>query len=338
MAFLSSCREVQEDTSSVYEQRSCGPAEEVELDADLKGQDNLLLDGMAQALSAATQTLPKLYGDRWWPNDTKVEEPDGESSKSPEDMHRLGIHVPAEVNTLPDEEMVAERSTAPLGLLNVCLPGKTKRSNGLGAQGCCLGQVLHKSMDVDISWEETQEERLYFERLAAASRLAREEELRQQAEEQERDRLEEERVAARRAARERDRREREKMAAYLKMHGFSGPKAKRKKFFTFWYPLHKAAEENDLEMVQLLLRAGADKSQRNSHGLTPCASATKRNKNSSHEEVLQLLRVGGPSALPTTTSAACRPRVSAAKSKRATHATELSGHALNTASMERTPT
>jgi len=307
----------------VYEQGSFGPSAGVELD-DLKGKDNLLLAGMATVLSAATQQLPRLYADRFWSNDTEVEEPHKEDSKRPNDVHRLGTEALAEVKTLPDEEISVERSALPLGLLDVCLPGSPKQPHGLGARGCCLGEIVHESIDVDVLREETLEEKLYFERLAVASRLAREEELRQQAEERERDRLEEELATAsnqRRAARERDRRDREKIAAYLKKHGFSGPKAKRKKLFTFWYPLHVAVEENNPEMVQLLLRAGADRGQRNSHGLTPCASAMKKNKNCSHEEVLQLLRVGGPAVLPTTTSAAGRPRVSAAKTKHAARAT-----------------
>merc|ERR1712008_201155 len=117
----------------------------------------------------------------------------------------------------------------------------------------------------------------------------------------------------RRAARERARQDREKIAAYLKKHGFSGPQAKRKKLFALGYPLHIAVEENNPEIVQLLLRAGADRGQRNSHGLTPFALAIKRNKNSSHEEVLQLLKVGAASA-------AGPPGVSTAISKHAARA------------------
>jgi len=309
MVFLSSCREVQVlATCSLYEKGSFGPSAGVELDVQLKSSDNLLLAGMAKVLSAATQQLPRLYADGLWSNDTEVEEPHKEGSKNPTDMHRLG--------TLPDAEVSVGRSPLPLSLLDVCRPGNPKQSDGLGARGCCLGEVLPDSLDVDAL--ESQEEKLYFERLAAASRVAREEELRQQAEERERDRLEKELVTAsnrRRAARERDRRDREKIAAYLKKHGFSSPKAKRKKLFAFCYPLHAAVEENNPEMVQLLLRAGADRGQCNSHGLTPGALAMKRNKNSSHEEVLQLLRVGEPAVPPTTASAAGRP--SAAKNKHA---------------------
>lgn len=322
MALLSACREVQvlaasnTATCSVYDQGSIGPAS-VELDVDLKGHDNLAF-GMAQVLSAATKRLPRFYADRMWTHDTKVEEAHNEGSRCPEDMHRHDVHALAEA-TRHDEEIAVERSMRSLGLLDVCLPGSPKQSDRLGA-GCCLGETLHESIDVDILREERLEEKLYFERLAAASRLAREEELRQQAEEQERERLEEELATAsqrRRAARERVRKDREKLAAYLKKHGFNGPKTKRKKLFAFWYPLHVAVEENNPEMVQLLLRAGADRGQRNSHGMTPFASAMKRNKNSSHEAVLQLLRVGGPTVPPTMSSAADRPRVSAVKSKHA---------------------
>jgi hypothetical protein len=138
----------------------------------------------------------------------------------------------------------------------------------------------------------------YFRRLEVATRLAREEELRQRREESERPKqeaLEAEKQAAlneaRRRMQEKSQQERVRVTAFLEAHGFADVLSKRKRFMSYSYPLHKAVEENNPEMVSLLLRAGAEKSQKNSSGQTPEVMAQKRDKKGSHEQVLAVLKL-----------------------------------------------
>jgi len=55
------------------------------------------------------------------------------------------------------------------------------------------------------------------------------------------------------------------------------------------YPLHAAVKTNNLEAVELLLWAGADKAQKDSSKLTPPALAKKLNNKDSHKAVLTAL-------------------------------------------------
>jgi len=93
--------------------------------------------------------------------------------------------------------------------------------------------------------------------------------------------------------------------AWMKTHGFNNvnnlshmskmgrkqhPEMERKKFKKVT-PLHVAVRQNNLEMVKLLLAAGADARQFNSKNETPLKLAQKLDKNGSHAAVVQVLEM-----------------------------------------------
>lgn len=93
--------------------------------------------------------------------------------------------------------------------------------------------------------------------------------------------------------------------AWMKTHGFNNvnnlshmskmgrkkhPEMERKKFKKVT-PLHVAVRQNNLEMVKLLLAAGADARQFNSKDETPLKLAQKLDKNGSHAAVVQVLEM-----------------------------------------------
>eukprot|EP00747_Dinoflagellata_sp_TGD_P215604 gnl/TRDRNA2_/TRDRNA2_88283_c0_seq1.p1 gnl/TRDRNA2_/TRDRNA2_88283_c0~~gnl/TRDRNA2_/TRDRNA2_88283_c0_seq1.p1 ORF type:complete len:256 (+),score=76.84 gnl/TRDRNA2_/TRDRNA2_88283_c0_seq1:84-851(+) len=94
---------------------------------------------------------------------------------------------------------------------------------------------------------------------------------------------------AARAEKEKARALQAKIQSFLKANGFAGVDAKKKSMLSTSYPLHKAVKENDAEMVQLLIDAGANPAQKNSSGQTPRALAEKCNKKGSHDTVLSTL-------------------------------------------------
>merc|ERR1712232_6804 len=59
------------------------------------------------------------------------------------------------------------------------------------------------------------------------------------------------------------------LAEFLKINGYADVNSKRTKKFRSKFPLHTAAKRVDAHMVSLLLQAGADKTKKNSAGLTP---------------------------------------------------------------------
>lgn len=89
----------------------------------------------------------------------------------------------------------------------------------------------------------------------------------------------------------------QKIDAFLKKNKFQDIHACRKTFTMFsasktFYPIHQAVMQNDAEMVQLLLAAGARPLAKNSSGLTPLAQAQMLDKKGSHAQILKLLRFG----------------------------------------------
>lgn len=77
---------------------------------------------------------------------------------------------------------------------------------------------------------------------------------------------------------------------WLQQHGFQTVKSKKTFFWRTSYPLHKAAKQNDFEVVQLLLRAGADPSKTNWRGKTPQEVASSLDRNGSHSKLLQIFK------------------------------------------------
>mmetsp|Transcript_33369 Transcript_33369/g.76901 ORF Transcript_33369/g.76901 Transcript_33369/m.76901 type:complete len:234 (+) Transcript_33369:65-766(+) len=96
----------------------------------------------------------------------------------------------------------------------------------------------------------------------------------------------------RRAVRSRDhdlKRSREKVTEFLEKNGFKSIDSKRKGLGGLFstYPLHVAADQNDVKMVSFLLRSGADATLKDGRGRT--ASDCVKSK-TSHAEVFNLLQ------------------------------------------------
>jgi len=140
-------------------------------------------------------------------------------------------------------------------------------------------------------------------RLADEQRIAEEQkrlqleaeqaELRRQ--EEKRQRQEEERLRAEAEAKEQAEKEAKqaKLNGFLMSVGFKAVNEVKKKSGIvssgFTYPLHAAVKTNNLEAVELLVWAGADKAQKDSSKLTPAALAKKLNNKDSHKAVLTAL-------------------------------------------------
>eukprot|EP00747_Dinoflagellata_sp_TGD_P161769 gnl/TRDRNA2_/TRDRNA2_178653_c0_seq1.p1 gnl/TRDRNA2_/TRDRNA2_178653_c0~~gnl/TRDRNA2_/TRDRNA2_178653_c0_seq1.p1 ORF type:complete len:253 (-),score=85.51 gnl/TRDRNA2_/TRDRNA2_178653_c0_seq1:223-981(-) len=148
-------------------------------------------------------------------------------------------------------------------------------------------QKAREETELRIRQEQEQKER------EEAERIQRE----HQQQEQERRKHEEELAAARKEREACERAEEEKqmqeakakVEAFLKAKGFKSVDGKRRKLMSTTYPLHTAVKENNAEMVQLLMRSGADVRQKNSSGQTPQDIARKCNKRGSHDAVLSIL-------------------------------------------------
>eukprot|EP00445_Apocalathium_hangoei_P004431 CAMPEP_0203844550 /NCGR_PEP_ID=MMETSP0359-20131031/3274_1 /ASSEMBLY_ACC=CAM_ASM_000338 /TAXON_ID=268821 /ORGANISM="Scrippsiella Hangoei, Strain SHTV-5" /LENGTH=255 /DNA_ID=CAMNT_0050759517 /DNA_START=90 /DNA_END=859 /DNA_ORIENTATION=+ len=104
--------------------------------------------------------------------------------------------------------------------------------------------------------------------------------------------------AARRAGQ--DRKRKAAVAAFLKMHGFTGGVSGAKRnLMNSTYPLHRAAKTADAQMVEYLLMEGADPTQANSAGRNAAQVAQSHDSKCSHAVVLRILnssnarRVGG---------------------------------------------
>lgn len=158
-----------------------------------------------------------------------------------------------------------------------------------------------------LARERAEEQRQHQEEV---ERAQREEERRLQ-EEQEQLRREEEEARLelearqrreeeeRRLAREREAQQRkEALSRFYAQHGFTGVNDARRSGCAVWaaattYPLHCAAELADTEIVEMLLKEGANTSQKNSSGKTALQAVQRRNKAGSHDGVLQLLAGSG---------------------------------------------
>jgi len=141
------------------------------------------------------------------------------------------------------------------------------------------------------------------EEAAAELELARQrdEEARRAAVEQE---------ALQRAGAAREAREaRERARDFMTEHGYRHLRAKcnhRARGLSQTYPLFRAVWCNDADMVELLLRLGADPSQQNGWGQTPLEYAQRRSGSRGHDaRVVEALREAGSRA--STGSAAAQP-------------------------------
>jgi len=160
-------------------------------------------------------------------------------------------------------------------------------------------RVLQEQQDQMRPLAEEQQRRLAEEqRIAERQRQlqieAEQTELRHQ--EEERQRREEERLHAEAVAKEQQAAKEEKQAKLNRFLASAGFKAVNQRKKTsglvssgFTDPLHAAVKANNLEAVQLLLWAGADKAHKDSSRLTPAALAKKLNKKDSHKAILAAL-------------------------------------------------
>jgi len=76
---------------------------------------------------------------------------------------------------------------------------------------------------------------------------------------------------------------------FLRVEGFKSVTAPRSRCCRTSYALHKAVEDNDVEVVRALLRCQADRSLKNSAGRTPLELAKRLNKKGSHQPILDAL-------------------------------------------------
>lgn len=93
---------------------------------------------------------------------------------------------------------------------------------------------------------------------------------------------------AKRLASERERKA--AVLAFLQEHGFSSVDKAKRKMLRKNYPIHVAAEKGDDKMVQMLLKEGADPSQRNSAGRTAMQIAIDKDRDNSHQAVVRALQ------------------------------------------------
>jgi len=81
-----------------------------------------------------------------------------------------------------------------------------------------------------------------------------------------------------------------KVDSWLKTNGFTDVKAKKKSMMSgSKYPLHKAVENKDAEMITALIKCGADTSAQNSKKQTALQLADKNNKAGSLDGVIAAL-------------------------------------------------
>jgi len=134
--------------------------------------------------------------------------------------------------------------------------------------------------------QEAEEERRRQQEAEEARRKQEEEAQRkQEAERRERERLEHEQRLKRKAA----------LDEFYQRYGFDGVNQPRKGGAcqvlktNVTYPLHRAAELGNEQLVEYLLQEGAQVNQMNSSKLTAAQVAKKKDKGGSHAEVLRLL-------------------------------------------------
>jgi len=147
-------------------------------------------------------------------------------------------------------------------------------------------EEARKRLEELRAFAEAEEERRRQQEAEEARRKQEEEAQRkQEAERRERERLEHEQRLKRKAA----------LDEFYQRYGFDGVNQPRKGGAcqvlktNVTYPLHRAAELGNEQLVEYLLQEGAQVNQMNSSKLTAAQVAKKKDKGGSHAEVLRLL-------------------------------------------------
>jgi hypothetical protein len=84
-------------------------------------------------------------------------------------------------------------------------------------------------------------------------------------------------------------RQAKKLQAWLAKNNFFSVNSKKSSFWSFTYPLHVAAANNDIEILQLLILQEADPAALDSKGRTPLQVAAKKCKKGSHRKAVAKL-------------------------------------------------
>jgi hypothetical protein len=124
-------------------------------------------------------------------------------------------------------------------------------------------------------------------RLAEEQARAKEEEEKRRQQQLEAER--EERAKAEAEHLEAEQKRKETVGKFLTQYKFKGVATPKRSIFSTTYPIHRAAEIGNPELVQLLIQEGADPLQKNSGGKTAVQVAQKKDKKGSHYLVVQAL-------------------------------------------------
>jgi len=194
---------------------------------------------------------------------------------------------------------------------NKCIPGASMADKvRVDPEAIALEQARREAEESQRMEEEQQraeeEARKRLEELRAFAEAEEERRRQQEAEEARRKQEEEEEKEAQRKQ-EAERRERERLEQeqrlkrkaaldeFYQRYGFDGVNQPRKGGAcqvlksTVTYPLHRAAELGNEQLVEYLLQEGAQMNQMNSSKLTAAQVAKNKDKGGSHAEVLRLL-------------------------------------------------
>mmetsp|Transcript_17705 Transcript_17705/g.42057 ORF Transcript_17705/g.42057 Transcript_17705/m.42057 type:complete len:474 (+) Transcript_17705:87-1508(+) len=209
--------------------------------------------------------------------------------------HRDVISREVEARRRLEDALLAERRRA-----EVEAQGRRKLQQEIEAGKRRIEDERRLKMEAEEMAVRLEEQRRLEEELDAARRRAEEEarlvaqrceEQRRQAEKkrQLQEMEQKARESAAQAKKERERRER--VRAFLAAEGYRHVRAARKKWSPIaTYPLHRAVQCNDPEVVRLLLWMGANPASSNAFGQTPARLAKWLNRRDSHAEIIEALK------------------------------------------------
>jgi len=210
--------------------------------------------------------------------------------------HREMIAKEAQARQGLEEALAAERNRA-----EVAVQGRRKLEEEIEAEKQRVEDEQRRIREAEEEALRQEEQRRLEEELEVARRRAEEEarlaaqRLQDQQRLAERQRQHQElEIQARESAAEakQNREKRQQAKAFLAAEGFRHVRASAKYSPVGTYPLHRAVQRNDAEMVRLLLWLGAEKQRTNLVGQTALKLARWKNSGGSHESVITALTEG----------------------------------------------